>query len=88
MVITNHNDKPEKKKRLRETFIVFLTEATTAFRIILSLLSIGAEEGTRTPTGFLPQPPQGCVSASFTTSAHLYIQLFTREETSSQCTRI
>ncbi len=23
---------------------------------------IGAEGGTRTPTGFLPQPPQGCVS--------------------------
>jgi hypothetical protein len=30
----------------------------------------GAEEGTRTPTGFLPQPPQGCVSTSFTTSAY------------------
>ena len=29
----------------------------------------GADEGTRTPTGLLPQPPQSCVSASFTTSA-------------------
>lgn len=31
----------------------------------------GAEEGTRTPTGFLPQPPQSCVSANSTTSAHI-----------------
>jgi hypothetical protein len=29
----------------------------------------GAEEGTRTPTGILPQPPQGCVSTNSTTSA-------------------
>jgi hypothetical protein len=29
----------------------------------------GAEKGTRTPTRFLPQPPQGCVSASSTIPA-------------------
>ena len=34
-----------------------------------ALAKYGAEEGTRTPTGFLPQPPQGCVYTSFTTSA-------------------
>lgn len=37
------------------------------------VIMIGAEEGTRTPTGFLPQPPQGCVYTSFTTSACISI---------------
>jgi hypothetical protein len=36
-------------------------------------LKYGAEEGTRTPTGFLPQPPQGCVSTNFTTPARAII---------------
>jgi hypothetical protein len=33
----------------------------------------GAREGTRTPMGFLPQPPQGCVSANFTTPAGIFV---------------
>jgi hypothetical protein len=35
-----------------------------------ALAKAGAEEGTRTPKRFLSQPPQGCVSTSFTTSAN------------------
>lgn len=35
----------------------------------VALAKYGAREGIRTPTGFLPQPPQGCVSTNFTTPA-------------------
>ena len=33
----------------------------------------GAEGGTRTPTRFLSQPPQGCVSTNSTTPAKILL---------------